>query len=49
MFMTYIRSMIKRASLDNTPVDTEDFQVGQISYLGTVTNAEIFHPYGFGS
>lgn len=41
--------MIKRAALNNDPDDSKDFQVGQIGYLGMLTNAEIFHPYGFGS
>lgn len=47
--LNYIRNMIKRAALRNNPVDTGQFQIGQISYLGSTTNAEIFHPYGFGS
>lgn len=49
MLMDYIRNLIKRAVLTNSPIDTGGFQIGQISYLDTITNAEIFHPYGFGS
>lgn len=45
----YITNMIKRAALLNDPIDDREFQIGQIGYLETITNVEVFHPYGFGS
>lgn len=47
--MNFIRNLIKRSALKTNPIDSGDFQIGQVSYLGAITNAEIFHIYGFGS